>query len=201
MSYLNPHTHRLDYRKTLGDMTAEIRANNIEKGHRPAEGGPGGNTWGDYIALLHSEISEALEAYRDHRLVDATESWVEGDMVHPKPEGVGSELADALIRLLDMCDIFEITPFDMDCQLGDVSPIPTTAVSFGDHIAWLHEKAASIIVTWKTRDDLAANMLRALATTAGKFGLDLTFEYERKIAYNRTRSFQHGGRTLSDTHS
>jgi NTP pyrophosphatase (non-canonical NTP hydrolase) len=54
----------------------------------------------------------------------------------PKPEGVGSELADVLIRLLDMADVF---------------------------------------------------------------GLDLTFEYERKVAYNRTRAHQHGGRTLSES--
>jgi hypothetical protein len=44
MSYLNPHTHRLDCGKSLADMTAEIRANNIEKGWRRPEGGPGDNT-------------------------------------------------------------------------------------------------------------------------------------------------------------
>jgi hypothetical protein len=28
--------------------------------------------------------------------------------------------------------------------------------------------------------------------------IDLTAEYTRKIAYNRTRPYQHGGRTLSE---
>lgn len=115
---------------TINEMTAQVRQVNIEKGWRT-----GDNTFGDYIALLHSELSEALEAYRDHRLADATdtERWNVAGL--PKPEGVGSEMADVLIRLLDTCDIY---------------------------------------------------------------GVDLAAEFERKLAYNRTRPYQHGGRTLAD---
>lgn len=108
----------------LERMTALVREVNTALGWRK-----GGNTFGDYIALLHSELSEALEAYRDHRLTDPTEP-------NGKPEGVGSEFADVLVRLLDTCDVY---------------------------------------------------------------GIDLAAEFDRKIAYNRTRPYQHGGRTLSDT--
>ncbi len=51
-------------------------------------------TFGEDIALLHSEVSEALEAFRDGDMGSIREDG--------KPEGVDSELADVLIRLLDM---------------------------------------------------------------------------------------------------
>lgn len=189
--------------KSLADLTAEIRETNVAHGWRSAEGGPGENTFGDYLALLHSEVSEALEAYRDHRLHDVTQVAVgpRGEIVKDappfKPEGVGSELADVLIRLLDMCDVFDLTPFDMDCELADVAPIPLNSfdfVSFGDHLAWLH-RAASVLVV--ASDGNLAGFLRALVAVAERHGIDLTAEVERKIAYNRTRPFQHGGRTLA----
>lgn len=64
----------------------------------------GSRSVGEDIALIHSEVTEMLEAYRDHGLEDATYpvSSVDGRLL-PKPEGVGSEVADVLIRLLDFC--------------------------------------------------------------------------------------------------
>lgn len=189
--------------KTLAQMTAEIREVNIAKGWRPAEGGPGGNTWGDYIALLHSEISEALEAYRDHRLADATEVCTSeggegGCDIHGrepiKPEGVGSELADVLIRLLDMCDVFRIKLREMDPADSDASGME----SFGDYLTWLHYLTAETIGPEcpQSASSSFSELLQAVCVVATRHGIDLDAEYERKLAFNRTRSFRHGGRHL-----
>lgn len=58
------------------------------------------------LCLLHSEVSEALEALRD---VEAVE--VSGD---GKPEGWGPELADIAIRLGDLA---EATAVNLDFEV------------------------------------------------------------------------------------
>lgn len=187
--------------KTLAEMTAEIREVNIVKGWRNDEIADGSRTFGTYLALLHSEISEATQAYSKHLLADATE-YDNGDPCadpvdhHHKPEGVGSELADVLIRLLDMCDVFGLTPFDMDMELADVAPEPLALRSFGDHMALLHKHAAQIELTRRPVDEGLARFLRTLITVAEVYGIDLDAEYTRKIAYNKTREFRHGGKSF-----
>jgi NTP pyrophosphatase (non-canonical NTP hydrolase) len=207
--------------KTLAQMTDEVRIVNTEKGWRDQPG----KTYGDFIALLHSEVAEALEAFRKAGLADLTGKiqaafdgvGLEGEPV--KPEGVGSELADILIRLIDVCDVIGLkrdepargrggrsrgraTEVD-EPKLSDVrivnqmeamqrGQIPGPMISFGDHMDWLH---SCIHKMWMDPEEADA-VLSALVTVAKKYDFDLMAEYERKMAHNRVREFRHGGKLL-----
>ena len=71
-------------------------------------------TFGDYIALIHSELSEALEAYRapanrtDLGLRYAPVLNDDGELIGSKPIGVASELADVVIRVADMAEWYGV---------------------------------------------------------------------------------------------
>lgn len=56
----------------------------------------------ELLCLIHSELSEALEECRNGH--EFTAIYYNG----PKPEGVPIELADAVIRIADMCGAFGI---------------------------------------------------------------------------------------------
>lgn len=76
---------------TWNDVAAEVYRTAVEKGWW--EGGPASRNKGELIALMHSELSEGLEAIRHGNLPS--------DHI-PEFSGLEEELADIIVRIMDM---------------------------------------------------------------------------------------------------
>lgn len=92
----------------ISDLYSEIRDLTTAKGWREDDI-TNKHAFPAYIALAHSELSEALEAYRDKQTSETRDDG--------KPIGIGPELADVIIRVIDMADRWNI---DLEYELRRV---------------------------------------------------------------------------------
>lgn len=95
-------------RKYINDLIKESYQIAVNKGWQAA-----GETRPipELIALIHSELSEALEEYRNgHKPHEVYYDTCEGHKVGhlDKPEGIPIELADVMIRVFDFCGQYGI---------------------------------------------------------------------------------------------
>lgn len=174
-------------------------------------------------ALFHSELSEALEDYRNNKLV--TEVWYEcrgmafgkderdrskeppgDDPSYWKPCGVPSELADVCIRI---CQHVGTAGLSKKLQHAANSPEvmnhgthPFVFANFGELLAEVHLSISRAYLAC-TRSPHTSNYLVDLAIALRQVvafcdasGIDLWAAIDEKEAYNRTRSFRHGGKKV-----
>lgn len=112
----------------LNSLASEIHLNAVNHGWwgDPDSKTPildGNRNFSEVLALIHSEVSEALEAYRDGMPLNVQFSQhkdglvchnneqcrsLKGTSDETKPVGVPSEMADIIIRVLDACAAYGI---------------------------------------------------------------------------------------------
>lgn len=83
---------------TLTELVKESHERSRRKGWYDGEAAT--RSVPEMLALIHSEISEALEAYREGSMEVYQQLTRDGQL---KPDGFPIELADAVIRIADLC--------------------------------------------------------------------------------------------------
>ena len=142
----------------------------------------------ELLALIHSEWSEALEAYRD----DEALLW--GTV--GKPEGIAVELIDGCIRIMDFAahEGIELTEHCIEDNTEYTLPkfvygLHYCVSALGDIISKNGE--------WFCKEEAAGWLSRAVNEVFNWIahrGLDPMEIMKKKHAYNKTRPYRHGGK-------
>ena len=195
----------------INDLRDTVRKDAVAKGWADTP-----RTFGDTIALIHSEVSEALEDWRKHSNVNVRYENPRGAAFPAKPCGIPSELADVVIRILDTCgehdlDIeMEMEGFlsgtitgyaDIQRECRSISSRHAVNDSFGDSMARLHAEISRVFDDGREvhKSSLAYAFAKVIVSTfivARRYDIDLGAAIDEKITFNRTRPHRHGGKAL-----
>ena len=171
------------------------------------------STFGEFIALIHSELSGALEAYRERgfdiwvepRVVEKDPrppAWERAAFTHDlfsKPCGVASELAGVVIRVAGMAEHYgyDLTGWEeVDARHNIQSP------SFGDWIAVCHSCLSGSFASWATTFghevivECLQGLLRFTHLMADHYDIDLDAAIAAKMEYYRTGPHRRVGKVL-----
>lgn len=179
----------------LTELSKTIRFDNASKGFDPTEGGVD-----RYLLLAISEICEAQEELRDGRSVSEIYYKVVFDKLEDggvnttnKPEGFPVEIADAIIRLLDIA-----AKFNVEINLGDF-----TAYAFNESIDFYLLRVVNMISkcqfgvlqNFLTSTIFQANLKDAIALLVYLMlnkQVDIFKVIDEKLEFNKSRPTKHG---------
>lgn len=174
----------------------------------------GKRSYGELIALVHSEVSEALEDFRNGKEVNevwyeykgfgsefANNSalWHDGSLILGKPCGIPSELADIVIRILDICGLYG---WDIESEYTDKVYVKIHNFNFCEQLALIHYELSNsffnVYHEHPTKDILNNfdSVINEIEIICKENNIDLEAIIEQKLQYNATRGYKHGGKVI-----
>lgn len=190
----------------LNELAQEAHQTAVEHGFWTPE-----PTFGELCALMHSELSESLEAFREGRLMvwhvcyapdsiyeceehqECQECKETCECREAKPEGIAVELADCIIRILDWAgrEGMEIKPVPVarDC----------VQFKFGEIISECHWALSKAYEKQEWPLSAAGYLNRCVSyilAWSQENELDMYAIIREKMDYNKTRPYRHGGKRI-----
>ena len=176
----------------LNSLSKEVHQNAVEHGWWEEE-----RSFGEVVALIHSELSEALEEYRNGHAV--TEIYYNNS----KPEGSPVELADVVIRLLDVVGKYGWELKEPEYLIGKIEMCEKEMKEkpFAKFVAELHATLSHTFLYFEIeRNDSAKEQLEImigfLLCWFRAFDIDFESTIQFKHEYNKTRPYKHGGKII-----
>ena len=131
------------------------------------------------LLMIHSEISEAVECYRNYAM--------HMEMLKDKPIGFPTEIADVAIRCADLLGYL-----DDGYKDGDLPIMTFPVLSVSKELLLMHRQIESL-GTLANNLEICIDRCYAIAEFVG-FDLDEVIRV--KHLYNQTRSRRHGGKRI-----
>ena len=186
---------------TTKELIAEIHENAVAHGWWKDDRG-----FGEIAALIHSELSEALEEYRNDKPfvyyagTDASGCKVEEAQPIPpivvKPEGIAVELADTVIRILDYFGKIGFMPAEVCASNPDTDDVDDDRYeNFGDFVTNCHaDVSAAFDDLNEERNLFLCDCAARIERWFSKNGLSLEEVIQIKNEFNKSRPYRHGGK-------